>query len=129
MDYLKEKLTYEVCDYSKCWNWTGALRAGYGILNHGPEILVAHRLSYEIFCGGIPERKDDNKYVVRHGCDNPKCINPDHLLLGTQKDNMHDLVRYKIIRLQVLEDLEKEMSVFIEKSKKPKSQRDSEQDK
>lgn len=75
-----------------CWAWSGSKDGkGYGILSsrHGnsrsPE--KAHRVSYEKENGEIPDGM-----VVRHKCDNPECTNPDHLEVGTQKDNMRDMV-------------------------------------
>lgn len=51
-------------------------------------MLYAHRVSWELFRGPIP-----NKLFVLHKCDNKNCINPDHLFLGTAKDNIHDCIR------------------------------------
>lgn len=71
-----------------CWNWTAALSAaGYGQIGAQGErkILYTHRLSWEIANGQIP-----NGMVICHKCDNPKCCNPDHLFMGTQKQNMQD---------------------------------------
>ena len=67
-----------------CWIWTGSKnRDGYGRFYH----TSAHRASYEIFKGGIPVG-----ISVLHSCDNPSCVNPNHLWLGTQADNMHDCI-------------------------------------
>lgn len=73
---------------SGCWLWTGAInsqrRGSFGI----PKLrktISAHRLSYLLFKGSIP-----NGLQIRHNCDVPICVNPDHLLLGTQRDNMAD---------------------------------------
>ena len=71
-----------------CWEWSKALDSkGYGrISRNGNDSRLAHRLSYTVFIGTIPD-----KLCVCHKCDNPKCINPDHLFVGTNKDNMHDM--------------------------------------
>jgi HNH endonuclease len=68
-----------------CWVWKGSKRNGYGLLCQKNKTVSAHRVSYEAFCEAIP-----NGMVVRHSCDNPSCINPDHLSLGTQADNAAD---------------------------------------
>lgn len=68
-----------------CWVWTGGKhRFGYGKIDG----LDAHRVSWEIHNGPVPS----GMYVCHH-CDNPACIRPDHLFLGTQTDNMRDMSR------------------------------------
>ena len=68
-----------------CIYWDGKKdKDGYGILSSGKR---AHRLSYENAKGPIPDG-----LLVRHTCDNSGCINPDHLILGTQADNVADMV-------------------------------------
>jgi len=76
-------------DCSDCWPWTGATTfGGYGVIGLGRRrLLRAHRVSYEAHYGPIPDGA-----VVRHTCDNPSCVNPSHLLIGTQKDNMADKI-------------------------------------
>lgn len=72
-----------------CWGWkghlNGGLRGGYGILSMHPKLVAAHRVSWLIHNGEIPE-----KTLVLHSCDNRSCTNPEHLKLGTHKDNADD---------------------------------------
>lgn len=70
-----------------CWLWTGTRKAhGYGVIRIDNKVWRAHRLSWTLFGGEIPSDKD-----VLHRCDTPRCVNPDHLFLGTQADNMRDM--------------------------------------
>jgi DNA-directed RNA polymerase specialized sigma24 family protein len=72
-----------------CWTWTGAAnRTGYGSVRRRPHMYAAHRLSYEFAYGPIPEG-----LWVLHRCDNPPCVRPDHLFLGTQRENNEDCSR------------------------------------
>jgi len=69
-----------------CWEWTGATNGDYGVLKiPGSKKLVrAHVFSYELATGTTAE-------VVRHSCDNGRCVRPDHLVGGTHQDNMNDM--------------------------------------
>jgi len=69
-----------------CWLWTGFKNpAGYGVVSLSGKLRTAHRVAVAIRDGVMPEG-----LVVRHSCDNPICVRPDHLILGTQGDNMRD---------------------------------------
>lgn len=69
-----------------CWHWVGNRNTlGYGVMPTGG---LAHRYACELFHGVLPDGM-----VVMHSCDNPSCVNPDHLSIGTQADNIRDMER------------------------------------
>lgn len=73
-----------------CWIWTGIgteSHGDYGTFVHARKKIFAHRFSYELAHGKIPDG-----FRVLHKCDTPRCVNPNHLFLGTMSDNAHDMV-------------------------------------
>lgn len=70
----------------QCWEWFGANTGRYGILHVEGVKHVAHRVAWAIAHGGWPT----TDLCVCHRCDNPRCVNPSHLFLGSASDNMRD---------------------------------------
>jgi len=72
-----------------CFLWTGTTTGGgYGRVRRGKRTHYAHRVAYELLVGPIP----DGMHVLHH-CDTPPCVNPEHLFLGTDADNIQDMDR------------------------------------
>lgn len=78
-------------DADSCWEYQASrcyLRGGYGQFWLDGQMRRAHRVAYVLAFGPIPDGM-----LVRHSCDNPPCVNPFHLLLGTYEDNTQDCIR------------------------------------
>lgn len=73
-----------------CWVWTGSLRGGYGQFTISRKPMKASRVAWQLTRGPIPGPPGHSGTLVLHHCDNPKCCNPEHLFLGTHKDNAED---------------------------------------
>jgi hypothetical protein len=82
-----ERFWNKVEKTDNCWNWQGGKdRDGYGHIRVEGKLWQAHRYST------LLDGRDPAGKVVMHQCDNPSCVNPIHLLLGTQADNVYDMV-------------------------------------
>jgi len=89
--HLVSRFWSKVVKTESCWTWIGHRNAAdYGTLGtaRGGKIHYAHRLSWEIHFGDIPLG-----LLICHHCDNPPCVNPSHLFLGTHRDNTADSVK------------------------------------
>lgn len=92
--YCSEKCAFDTAGYliddqTDCWNWQGNKdNNGYGMFFFNNKTFKAHRFSCELVHGPAPEGKP----FVLHACDNPACINPNHLRFGSPQENMDDKV-------------------------------------
>ena len=88
IERVKERLYSHtvLSDDESCWTWLGAHARGYGNIKVDGKTQRTTRVSYMVHIGAIPE----GQHVLHH-CDNPSCVNPYHLFLGTQKDNIKDM--------------------------------------
>jgi len=85
-------MSYEVDSETMCWNWKGFLNRGsnhqYASIRVDGKRVAAHRFSWEFY----NKQKIPKDMIVMHKCDNPRCVNPMHLQIGTQQDNVKDMV-------------------------------------
>lgn len=107
---LKERCEIYTKKGPGCWEWTGYKDPnGYGRLNVKNIPVLAHRVSYEQNVGSIPEGK-----VLCHTCDNPGCVNPAHLFIGEQADNVADMQQKGRSRKRGLRGSQHNMAVLTE---------------
>ena len=84
MDFIKNNVTVDKT--TGCWNWNKSVTsAGYGQFQRNKKYWTTHTFAYVQSYGEIPKGS-----VIRHTCHNRRCCNPDHLVIGTHKDNYHD---------------------------------------
>lgn len=84
---LETRFWAKVVKSETCWNWRGATNRGRASINIGGTPKNAAVVSWEMAVGAVP-----SGMVICHKCDNPRCVRPDHLFLGTQRDNIHDAI-------------------------------------
>lgn len=85
---VKERFESNFVKSAGCWNWqSGLAHNGYGRFKINYMSVKAHRFAYELYLGPIPDG-----LLVMHMCDNRQCVNPDHLTVGDQKENVRDCV-------------------------------------
>lgn len=89
-DVVNHILSNITINDKECWEWQlSCAPRGYGHTWFNNKRYRVHRLMYDLFKGGVKDK------LVMHSCDNPKCCNPEHLMLGTNADNSQDMVDKK----------------------------------
>jgi hypothetical protein len=116
----KKIILDNIIEVDGCWIWNKSITSNdYGKATYLNRSWRAHRLSYTLFKGEIP----GNQFVC-HKCDNPRCVNPEHLFLGSATDNMQDCVnkgRYKNVKKtkpEVSDEVKLKALIFIVRNRK-----------
>ncbi len=99
-EYIKGKIT--INNETGCWEAKNTQPPKYCYCQYNYESFVLHRKAYEVFVGEIPEGQ-----IVRHKCDNSICCNPEHLEVGTKKDNRNDFMQRHPKAVELIQDLKK----------------------
>lgn len=86
MKTLSERFWEKVDKNGSCWLWLGSVSSGYGRFSFKGESVLAHRVSWFLAHDFYPPKDKE----ICHSCDNPACVNPSHLWIGTHTDNMKD---------------------------------------
>ena len=86
---------YESKDHAECWDWIGTTIDGYGRFVVNKSSRLAHRVSWMVYRGPIPEGAQ-----INHKCNNRRCVNPSHLYAGTAADNTADAVKARTAKIR-----------------------------